>query len=64
LRARPLEDKAVAARLVERQVLPLLATGRVRVVVEEVYELADVGAAYERFAAGDKLGKIVLNLAG
>jgi NADPH:quinone reductase-like Zn-dependent oxidoreductase len=64
LRARPLEDKAVAARLVERQVLPLLATGRVRVVVEEVYELADVGAAYHRFAAGDKLGKIVLNLAG
>jgi NADPH:quinone reductase-like Zn-dependent oxidoreductase len=64
LRARPLEDKAVAARLVERQVLPLLATGRVRVVVEEVYELADVGAAYQRFAAGDKLGKIVLNLAG
>ena len=29
LRARPFEEKAVAARLVARQVLPLLAAGRV-----------------------------------
>lgn len=60
LRARSLEDKAQVCRLLEKHVLPLLASGRVRVPVEASFPLAEVGAAYERFAAGDKLGKIVL----
>jgi putative PIG3 family NAD(P)H quinone oxidoreductase len=60
LRARPLEAKADAARRVEHHVVPLLADGRVRVPVLATYALNDVEAAYERFAAGGKLGKIVL----
>ena len=60
LRARPLEDKAAAARAVERHVLPLLAAGTIRVPVEETFPLAEARAAYERFAAGGKLGKIIL----
>ena len=60
LRARPLEEKAAAARAVERHVLPLVADGAVRVPVSETFGLDDVEAAYERFAAGGKLGKIVL----
>ncbi len=64
LRARPLEDKAVAARLVERQVLPLVAAQRVRVPVEAVFDLQEVDAAYARFAAGGKLGKIILAVSG
>jgi putative PIG3 family NAD(P)H quinone oxidoreductase len=62
LRARPLEDKAIASRRVETEVLPLLADGRVGVPVAARYPLADVGAAYEHFTAGGKLGKIVLTL--
>ena len=60
LRPRSLEDKGAAARAVEHQVLPLLATGAVRVPVAETFPMADATAAYERFAAGGKLGKIVL----
>ena len=60
LRARSLEDKAAAARAVERHVLPLLLAGKVRVPVEATYPMAEAVAAYERFAAGAKLGKIVL----
>ncbi|HUY30746.1 MAG TPA: zinc-binding dehydrogenase [Acidimicrobiales bacterium] len=60
LRARPLEEKALVSRALERHVLPLLATGKVRVPVERRFEFADAPAAYERFAAGAKLGKIVL----
>jgi NADPH2:quinone reductase len=60
LRARPLEDKAAAARRVERHVLPLLARGAVTVPVAATFPLSDAAAAYERFAAGGKLGKIVL----
>jgi putative PIG3 family NAD(P)H quinone oxidoreductase len=62
LRARPLEEKADAARRVERHVLPLLEAGDVRVPVEAVFPLDEVEAAYERFAEGGKLGKIVLLL--
>ncbi|MGD0873902.1 MAG: zinc-binding dehydrogenase [Acidimicrobiales bacterium] len=62
LRARPLEDKAVAARLVERQVLPLVAARRVRVPVEAMFGLEEVDAAYARFEAGNKLGKIILDV--
>jgi putative PIG3 family NAD(P)H quinone oxidoreductase len=60
LRARPPEDKATAARAVERQVLPLLAAGRLRVPIVATFALEDAAAAYDRFAAGGKLGKIVV----
>ena len=60
LRARPLEDKARAARSVERHVLPLLAQGRLTVPIAATYPFAEAAAAYERFEQGGKLGKIVL----
>lgn len=60
LRARPLEAKAHAARLVEAHVLPLLEVGRVHVPVAATFPLAEAGAAYERFAAPGKVGKLVL----
>jgi NADPH:quinone reductase-like Zn-dependent oxidoreductase len=60
LRARPLEQKAMAAQLVEAHVLPLLARGAVKVPVAATYPMAEAAKAYERFAAGGKLGKIVL----
>ena len=60
LRSRVLEEKADAARRIERSVLPLLEAGDVRVPVEATFPLDEVAAAYERFAEGGKLGKIVL----
>lgn len=60
LRARSLEDKAVAARAVEHSVLPLLERGQVQVPVAAAIPMAEAESAYERFAAGGKLGKIVL----
>ncbi len=60
LRGRSLEEKALATRAVEHSVLPLFATGALRVPVHGTYPLARVADAYEAFAAGGKLGKIVL----
>lgn len=60
LRARPLEQKAEAARRVEAHVLPLLESGAIRVPVTETFAMADAQVAYERLAAGGKFGKIVL----
>jgi putative PIG3 family NAD(P)H quinone oxidoreductase len=62
LRPRPLEAKANAARLVESHVVPLFEAGRLKVPIESTYPLAEARAAYERFAAGSKLGKIVLTI--
>ena len=60
LRSRPLEEKALATRLVEKEVLPGFAGGELRVPVAATFTLDEAEAAYERFAAGGKLGKIVL----
>jgi NADPH:quinone reductase-like Zn-dependent oxidoreductase len=62
LRARPLEGKAMTAREMERSVLPLLQDGRLRVLVAARYPLEQADQAYERFASGGKLGKIVLEI--
>jgi NADPH2:quinone reductase len=60
LRARPWELKALTARAVERSVLPLLASGAVKVPIAKVYPLQEAETAYDHFAAGGKLGKLVL----
>ena len=60
LRARPLEEKAAAARRLEKEVLPHFADGGLKVPVAETFELDRVADAYDRFTAGGKLGKIVL----
>src|SRR2546421_684483 len=60
LRARPPEEKAIASRLVERHVLPLVERGEVTVPVADTYPLERAEEAYDRFTAGGKLGKVVL----
>lgn len=62
LRARPLEAKAAAARLVEAQVLPLFEAGRLSVPIDAGFSLADAEKAYDHFAAGGKFGKVVLTV--
>jgi NADPH:quinone reductase-like Zn-dependent oxidoreductase len=63
LRARPLEQKALAARSLEHEVLPLFADGRLQVPIAATFPLDRAAEAYDRFAAGGKLGKLVLVLA-
>lgn len=60
LRTRPLEEKADAARRVESTVLPALAEGRLHLPVAATFPMADASTAYEHFATGGKVGKIVL----
>src|SRR3954471_902461 len=60
LRARPLEEKAAAARAMERHVLPLFDAGALKVPIAETFPLERAADAYGRFEAGGKLGKIVL----
>lgn len=60
LRARTPEQKADAARRMEAQVLPLFANRRLRVPVHAALPLEQAAEAYSLFAAGGKVGKVVL----
>src|SRR4051794_8286781 len=60
LRARPLEEKALATRAMERPALALFAAGKLRVPVAETFPLERAVEAYDRFAEGGKIGKIVI----
>ncbi len=62
LRARPLEEKAMTARAMERSVLPLFDAGALSVPIAATYPLERAYDAYERFESGGKLGKIVLTM--
>lgn len=60
LRTRSLEEKATATRLFAQHVVPLLASGAVRPVVDKVFKLEDVRAAHERIESNESFGKVVL----
>lgn len=60
LRTRPLEEKIVAAQAFTRQVLPLLADGRIRPIVDTTVDMADAPRAHRRMEANQNFGKIVL----
>lgn len=60
LRARPLEEKIAAVRAFEAQVVPLLARGAVKPIVDQVMPLADAANAHARMASNAGFGKIVL----
>jgi NADPH:quinone reductase-like Zn-dependent oxidoreductase len=62
LRARSLEEKAAAARLVEKMVLPGFVSGDLSVPVCKTFPLDDAQAAYEHFQQPGKLGKVIVVL--
>ena len=60
LRPRPLEEKLRATRSFAKDVLPLLAAGRVKPIVDAVFPLDRVREAHERMERNDTFGKLVL----
>jgi NADPH:quinone reductase len=60
LRSRSTEEKALATARFAAHVVPLLARGRVRPVVDKVYGIEEVRAAHERLESNASFGKIVL----
>ncbi|HEY3641112.1 MAG TPA: NAD(P)H-quinone oxidoreductase [Xanthobacteraceae bacterium] len=62
LRARAVEDKGAIARAVEQHVLPLIAAGRVKPVIDSTFGLGEAALAHARMESGAHIGKIVLTL--
>lgn len=62
LRARPLEEKIEATQRFARTIVPWLARGLVRPVVDRVYPFAEVHEAQKRLESNAGFGKIVLQI--
>ncbi len=60
LRPRPLEEKIAATQAFAKDVLPLVAAGRVKPVVDAVLPAAKVREAHERMERNETFGKLVL----
>jgi NADPH:quinone reductase len=60
LRSRPHEEKGAAVQAFAKSVVPHIASGRIRVVVDRVYPLAEAQAAQEYMETNANFGKIVL----
>src|SRR5712691_79777 len=58
LRIRSLEEKATATRLFAEQVVPLLASGAVRSVIDRIFPMEEVRAAHERIESNESFGKV------
>lgn len=63
LRPRSIEEKASATRRFAAHVVPLLARGIVRPVIDKVYRMDEVREAHTRMEANTSFGKIVLKIA-
>jgi len=60
LRTRSVEEKATATRLFTQHVVPLLASGILRPVIDRVFPMKEVRAAHARIESNESFGKVVL----
>jgi putative PIG3 family NAD(P)H quinone oxidoreductase len=60
LRSRSVADKGAIARAVAEKVLPLIASGKVKPIMDSTFPLTDAAAAHARMESSAHIGKIVL----
>jgi NADPH:quinone reductase-like Zn-dependent oxidoreductase len=60
LRTRTLEEKMTVTRVFATSVLPLLANGKVKPIIERTYPLAEIGAAHVAMGENQNFGKLIL----
>jgi NADPH2:quinone reductase len=60
LRSRSVDDKAAIAAAVEAKVLPLIAAGKVKPVIDSTFPLREAAFAHVRMESSAHIGKIVL----
>lgn len=60
LRSRPLEEKIAVTQAFAREVVPLLAKGTLRPVVDSIFRLDEIAKAHERLESNQTFGKVVI----
>src|SRR5947209_2959990 len=62
MRTRTLEEKLAVTRRFATGVLPLLASGRVKPIIEQVYTLEEVGEAHKVMGENRNFGKLIVRV--
>ena len=62
MRSRPLEERIATMQAFARHVVPLLASGALRAVVDRTFPLGEAGSAHVRVASNEGFGKVVLEV--
>ena len=62
LRTRPLEEKITLTNQIKQHVLPLIADGRIKAVVDRTFLLEEAAQAHEYMETNANFGKIVLTV--
>ncbi len=62
LRTRTLDEKLTVTRAFAAGVLPLLASGKVKPIIERVYPLAEIGAAHAAMGENQNFGKLIITI--
>ncbi len=62
LRSRPIEEKIALTNQIKRHVLPLIASGAIKPVVDSIYPLEDAAGAHRLMEGNTNFGKIILSM--
>lgn len=62
MRARPLEEKIAAGRVLARNLTPLVEAGKLAPIIDRVFPLAEAEAAMDHVASNASFGKVVLEI--
>jgi putative PIG3 family NAD(P)H quinone oxidoreductase len=62
LRARALDEKIAVAEAFSREVVPRLASGELRPVVDSIFPLSRIGDAHRRMESNATFGKVVIDV--
>ena len=62
LRSRTLEEKIAVTQSFAREVLPVLANGTLRPVLDSVFSLGEIVKAHERLESNQTFGKVVIEI--
>jgi len=62
LRSRTLEEKLAVTRRFTTHVVPLLAAGKVKPIIEQVYAMGDVAEAHRTMGENKNFGKLIISI--
>lgn len=62
MRTRTLEEKLAVTRRFARSVLPLLASGKVRPIIDHVYSMEEISEAHREMEENRNFGKLIVRI--
>jgi NADPH:quinone reductase len=62
LRMRPLEEKIQTALVLQAHVVPLICSGKIKPIIDKVFDLSEASSAHQFMDGNESFGKIILRV--